>query len=472
VRNTSLVKWDILSWKPVRVIVMTGAFPVVFQGLTLCLVLWLALSGLGIGTGLTGDTEPLRQANLTTLTVWGIWLPAVVLTALLLGRVWCTVCPLELVNRAGCFLADVVRLPRARLNGFLRAGWVTVLLYLLLFTLVAGLDELVPHNTSILLFTLTGCAFVAGIVFSDYRAFCTAFCPQAALLSVYGSFAPVQLETRSKEICGACLTKDCGSEANRKRFDRRSCPSMIRPYARDPSDGCVLCFQCAKVCPNRNIGFGKVSSNAPVKKWTLLLPFEAVFVMMVLGWFTKEIGGEVPWINAIIRDAPVAFLNRLAPSISPGWFTALWFVVLFPLTAWGSIALIGFLLGHRSGIRQLLLAIATGIAPIAAVAHLTKAVAKMSSWGGFIPIALKEPHGLKTMERLADHAISPPPVLLGMTLPVIGWIVLPLLLIVFVKAWPVGMDTNRGVRATARRAGLAASFLLFSALLTAWVWPR
>ena len=54
----------------------------------------------------------------------------------------------------------------------------------------------------------------------------------------------------------------------------------------------------------------------------------------------------------------------------------------------------------------------------------------MSSWGGFLPFALRDPHGLDTFNWLATRTIQSPPVLLGLGLPAIGWIMLPLLIVV------------------------------------------
>ncbi len=171
-----------------------------------------------------------------------------IVVVIALGRVWCTVCPMELVNRLGDSLARLAGWPRAPLGSFLRAGWVTVVLYLVLQLLVAGISmHRVPHYTALLLWTLMGIALLTGLVFREGRSFCKGLCPAAALLSVYGRSTPLQLEVREPEVCAACRTKDCVLDENRRRFDKRSCPSYLVPYRRHPSDGCILCLQCAKV---------------------------------------------------------------------------------------------------------------------------------------------------------------------------------------------------------------------------------
>ena len=171
--RTSRVKPDILAWSPIRALVNSAAFPVALQALALVAIVWLAVNGLGIGTGMKAEELlTLRQTNLTTLFVWGLWWPGMIAVALTFGRAWCTVCPMELVNRLGDTLARKVGWPRARLGRFLRAGWMTVVLYLVMQILVAGISiHRVPQFTAILLLTLNSGALLSEIMFKQHRSF-------------------------------------------------------------------------------------------------------------------------------------------------------------------------------------------------------------------------------------------------------------------------------------------------------------
>jgi polyferredoxin len=227
--NKSYMKFDALTGKPVRRILESPMFPVVFQSIALIGVLWLAFNGLGVGSGMgSAELRTLRKTNLTTLAIWGLWWPAMIAMALAFGRAWCTVCPMEMVNRAGDAVARRIGWPRARLGKFLRAGWLILAAYLVLQILVAGFSiHRVPQYTSIFLFVLIGSALMTGLVFKDQRSFCRAFCPAAALLSVYGRYTPLQLEAKNPSVCSSCPTRDCVRAENRTRFDKRSCPSLL-----------------------------------------------------------------------------------------------------------------------------------------------------------------------------------------------------------------------------------------------------
>jgi len=463
------VKLDLLKVAPVRAMVRWPGFPLLLQVFALATVVSLAAVGFGIGPGMEAEQLLLlRKTNITTLIVWGLWWPAMIAVALAFGRAWCTVCPMELVNRAGDSLARKVGWPRARLGRILRAGWLIVVIYLLLQVLVAGVSiHRVPHYTSLLLIALIGGALLAGFVFREPRSFCKAFCPAGALLSVYGRHTPLQLEVRDPSLCDRCPTRDCVRAESRHRFDRRSCPSLLVPFKREPSDGCVLCLQCAKVCPFDNVGVGLVSGDAPIRRKALLRPFEAAFVMVALGFVSHEVIGEVKWLDAIFH-VPPASLAGLIPTVPFGWFEALWFLLLFPLLVWLAVAGVSRLFGHRGNLKSMLLAAATGAAPVVAMAHLAKAAAKVASWGGFLPLSVRDPMGLETFQRILDHSLDSPTEFLGLT--VLGWAMLALVLVIAWRAWRWARQVPAEF-IPAARAGLVVSSMLFSTVLVVWCLP-
>jgi ferredoxin len=331
--------------------------------------------------------------------------------------------------------------------------------------LVAGLSiHRVPRHTAVFLLVLIGSALVTGLVFREPRSFCRTFCPAGALLSVYGRSTPFGLEMRDASVCARCRTKDCVRPENRFRSDKRSCPSLLRPYSRQASDSCLLCLECAKICPHDNVGLGLVSSTAPVRRRTLLRPYEAAFVMVALGFVAHETIGEVGWIESLFHALPAA-LGGLWPSVPFGWFEAAWFLVAFPMVVWGTIALGAYVLGHRGDPRSLALAAATGAAPVVAVAHLAKALAKVTSWGGYLPLALGDPRGLSTLHRLAEESLRAPPPVVGIRL--LGWLMLALVAAMAFKAWRCVRQMPAD-QAVAARTGLTGAAVLYMTVLTIW----
>jgi len=221
------------------------------------------------------------------------------------------------------------------------------------------------------------------------------------------------------------------------------------------------------VCPHANLGVGLVAAETLVRRKGLLRPFEAAFVMVALGFVAHDVIAEVKWLDGFFHAVPKG-LNGFRPSVPFGWFEALWFLVLFPLLVWAGISGIGYLLGHRGGLRALLLAAATGAAPVVAVAHFAKAAAKVASWGGFLPLAVRDPQGIETFQRIAGHTLTAPAGLLGLSM--IGWAMLGLTLVMAWKAWNWARQVPVE-SVIAARSGLAGVAMLFSAILTIWAWP-
>jgi polyferredoxin len=451
----------------VRALLRAPLFPVALQVLALAFAVWLALNGFGVGADASrAELMTLRKTNLTTLVVWGLWWPGMVAVALAFGRAWCTVCPMEALNRAARAVARCSGLPQARLGRFLRAGWVTVMLYVVLQLMVAGFAmHRMPHYTSLMLAALLGLAAVSGLLFSDRRSFCTAFCPASALLSVYGRYTPVQLDIREPAVCDGCATRDCVSAANRDRFDRRSCPSLLQPFRRRHSDGCVTCLQCAKVCPYGNIGFGLVSAASPLSARAPLLPFEVAFVLTAFGFVAHEVLAEVKWLDAWFHVVPER-LHALLPAVGFGWFEALWFLALFPLAAWALVAAVSTAAGYRGRLWPLLAAAAAAGAPVVAVAHLAKALAKVGFWGYYFPLALRDPRGVETVRRLADKTLVAPGSLWD--LPAVGWVMLFALVWVTFRLVRARRALLPAARDAASFVGVTVSVFLFGAILVAW----
>ena len=462
----SWLRGDLLATVPGRALLRASWFPVGIQVVMLGIAIWLGYVGWNIGRDSSNaDLLILRKTNLTTLAVWGLWWPVMVVIALAFGRAWCTVCPMELLNRAGYRLAVWTRVPQGELGTWLRAGWFVVIAYVVLQVVVAGMSmHRVPYLTAYMLLVLGMMAFVTGVIYRRPRSFCHSFCPAKALLAVYGRFTSLQLDVRDPEVCVDCTTRECVDPALRDRFDKRSCPSQIAPFNRNPADGCVLCMQCAKVCPYDNIGVGLAKSTAGSRQSMLLQPYETVFVLtatgLVLHKVLEEVRVLVPWSKGV-----PTWLNGFAPDISFGWFEALWFLLLLPLLFWGVTAGCAYVLGYRGSLTRLLTIAATAAAPLVALGHVAKGAAKMSTWAGYLPGSLRDPRGLDYLAQYNEGS-TPPGDLAG--LPVLGAVML-LLLGGLVWWYRRRLFNDAPGALAAKRAGLYVMSAALCASLLAWI---
>jgi polyferredoxin len=94
-------KIDLIASKKAKALVKSRLFPYSLQIAAFGCFLLLIVIGLRTGpTAALSDEvqEIVADTNLTALLVWGLWWPAMVIAAVLFGRVWCTVCPMELLS--------------------------------------------------------------------------------------------------------------------------------------------------------------------------------------------------------------------------------------------------------------------------------------------------------------------------------------------------------------------------------------
>ena len=88
---------DLLQFGPLKSMMLWSGFPYLFQLVTLVLFVGFAVVAWGLFPPDGVADKLFAKTNLVNLVIWGLWWPAMVVTAVMFGRVWCMICPLELV---------------------------------------------------------------------------------------------------------------------------------------------------------------------------------------------------------------------------------------------------------------------------------------------------------------------------------------------------------------------------------------
>ncbi|HJN17510.1 MAG TPA: hypothetical protein QGH10_18535, partial [Armatimonadota bacterium] len=263
-----------------------------------------------------------------------------------------------------------------------------------------------PAYTSWMLLTLVAIAAISGVVFTQRRSFCKAFCPANLLLSVHGRMTPLQIAAADTGTCESCKTKDCIRKDRSGRWNGASCPSGVPVYSRRDGDACVLCFQCAKACPHDNVGFG-LQATAPRRRSPLSVA-EALFVVVASGFVMHELFTEIKPLEGIFHYPAEQLHAILGEPIAWSWMHASWYLVGFPAALWGIVLGVLRAAGRR-GIAETLAASALVLAPVIAACHLSKALAKLNSWGPYLTTSLADPQGVPAAETFFSKASSAAP---------------------------------------------------------------
>ena len=409
--------FDLLRLRPVRALFNWRGFPYVFQAVTLLFFIGLAVLAWGHYAPAGVNAKLYAKSNLATLLIWGIWWPAMVWIAVLFGRVWCMVCPLELVSNLSERLVRRLGIRQLTLRRWATSGAVIVALYALLQFLVAGAHiNRVPAYTSLFLIGLLSMAAITGLVFKD-RAFCRGFCPVGMLLGTYGRGGMLAIRPDSGKNCGTCSVKDCHSAANRHKPDARSCPSLLNPSRLDSNRDCILCGQCVKSCRSGNMRLFLRRPFAGGDVWERFASWPVtVFVMLVSGFVTWELCAEWPKAEELFLFVPELVNRSLGSAWLSGHIEGLWAMVMFPLLIWALMGLGMRALGESAGIGKLWRRIALPVAAVVSVGHMSKGLAKFVTWVGFLPHALRDPNGTQTVVEISRGILPKPGALLSLPL--------------------------------------------------------
>jgi hypothetical protein len=407
--------FDLLRLPGLRTFVRWRGFPYVFQVALLGAFVALAILAWGQHAPAGVNAKLYAKSNLVTLLIWGLWWPAMVWGAVLLGRAWCVVCPLELVSNASERVGRRLRVPQRVLGRWIATGPVIVMLYALLQLLVAAAQiHRTPAYTAWFLVGLLGLAMLTGLLWKD-RAFCRGFCPVGLLLGTYGRGGMLAVRAGPKAICQGCTGKDCLLACHRTRPDARSCPSLLNPPRLNSNRDCLVCGQCIKACQPDNMRlllrpwFSKADSREPLASWPVTL-----FVMLVSGFVSWELCSEWQPAEEYFLAAPQWLITRIDPAgAMAGLLKWAWALLVVPGVVWLTLAGSVRWLGERKNLGAILRTIALPMAVVVSVGHLSKGLAKFVSWAPFLPGALRDPGGVATAQGIAANAFPPPAAMLG-----------------------------------------------------------
>jgi polyferredoxin len=386
-------------------------FPLVFQLLTLGVFIFLFIGGLAADTNDPVFAKVLRNTNAANLIVWSYWWPLVILSAIPLGRVWCAVCPMELITS----LAAKVGLKR-KPPAFIRSGWVMTGFYILI--LFIGIHTLaihrVPFRMAIYLLVLFGASLAFGLLFSR-NTFCAHICPVGPLLGLYARLAPRGWGVTDKSICSQCKDRSCVSKSTAYEFQGRSCGVGLRPYSLDDNTDCLLCGQCLKACDRNNPGRdGRPTPGWFARRWFKdllelkpLTAAQAAFCLVVSGFVVYEVFIEWSVTKELLLWTPTRLEQLLG--ISGTWglgiMKSMTLFVALPTVFWllpyGTFRLAG----GRLSISDYALRFGIAFIPIMAAAHTVKALLKMTSRMPYWEYIANDPVGVETARGILDKTV-------------------------------------------------------------------
>lgn len=369
------------------------------QVLTLLVFISLIIGSIGVTTQDPKFAKVLKYTNLSNLIVWSYWWPIIIVTAILFGRFWCSVCPMELVS----FFVGKIGLKR-KPDKILKSGWVVTVFYAII--LVVGIHTFaihrVPQYMAFYMLILFSFVIISSLIW-EKRTFCTHICPIGHLLGLYSLLSAKKLRVKDPEVCKTCKTKDCISKSNYNNFSGRSCTSNLYPVKISDNRKCILCGQCFKSCTHDNIAIQKRKFAADLFEKIKLSWAEISFFMIVSGFVIYEICSE--W--SVSKDVLTAFPNLINQTLNitgrlSGTVNALVLFIIIPIIFYSILSLIKTKLGKES-LKDSFTQIVISILPITASMHLLKALLRTTSSVPYWGFVLKDPKGIETAQKIIEN---------------------------------------------------------------------
>ena len=461
---------DILRFKFLKRLASSRYFPIAVQIFTLICFTLIIVGGLAVPHVSEKMAGTLRNTNLAALIVWSLWWPLVIISAVVFGRIWCQVCPMELINSLFSTIGLKRQVPR-----LFTSGWgITIFYSLALLGFIRTFwAHRFPERMAMFFLFLFATAVVIGFVYKK-RSFCDYLCPVGRLLGLYSCCSIFEWRARDKEICKKCKTKDCIASKNAYIMTARSCTSNLYPPKIKDNRSCLICTNCLKVCPSNNLSFSLRKPMADFFISIKLSTAELFLFFLASGLAVWEISEEWSTAEEAMLYIPDHIISWLGASGEFGHLIhALVLFIGLPAVLFLIPGLIGKCL-NRISLLDSLKKFSLIFLPVVALTHMLKALFRITSRIPYYVLAVKDPIGYKTAKLISSGKISISNHLPSLFSPYLSAAALLILAGALVAAWLVGTKSPafRSLERMGKIPYLAAAVFYCSILVTATIFAR
>jgi hypothetical protein len=101
-------------------------------------------------------------------------------------------------------------------------------------------------------------------------------------------------------------------------------------------------------------------------------------------------------------------------SVVNGWVKGLWTLFVAPAVLWTFLGGLAMATGAARSLGEAWRRLALPVVVVVSAGHMAKGLAKLASWGGFLPGGLRDPIGRETALAISNGVLSSPSSLVGM----------------------------------------------------------
>lgn len=250
--------------------------------------------------------------NLGMGIVWYYWWPFLLLSFLVLGRFYCSICPVYGLFQLSRKLGSLNRAAPLLFN-HIGVGLACVLALALFWAEYFFMVKEIPARTGLLLGAIAVSAVAVNFVFQA-EVWCRYICPMGYFSGLFSCLSSVELRANNNVCSSQCKSTYCYKGDGKQQ----GCPMKLFPVSLTSNQFCKMCGTCARNCPYHSVHLDLRWPGAEI-------------------WENKE-------PNLISALSIPAFLGILFPlfihekihSLSGG---ELYFTLIYPVSALGAVAL-------------------------------------------------------------------------------------------------------------------------------------
>jgi ferredoxin-like protein FixX len=382
---------------------------ILFSARVLNMLVMLALIAVGLGVSSSGAA----MTNVTSLLVWNVWWPFLVIAVFFAARLWCSICHLRLTADIFDRFGLQLKVPRLLKKYGSTVPVAAVLgIFIVHSAVVSYSVEDIPLFTAIFLIALMVYAAAVGLLFEKH-SFCKYFCPLVGVLGNYTRVSPTELRSADQAQCKRCRDKACVKNCQNRLY--------MGTMDDEQQESCLLCMRCVKHCPHDNIRF----SLRPYLRGLWQSPKRTVAgtlaVVVMLGIVSGEVGENWSLVDSELLFVPgqltrvFGFEQILATASGQGFliWETFWVYIVQPALILAACGVLAWLLVRRHKPLEHVQIYALGFIPLILSLHAAKLITAFNDAAGYLPRALTDPRGLAGAEALAAGAAAPSALIAG-----------------------------------------------------------
>lgn len=185
--------------------------------------------------------------NLGIGIVWYYWWPFLLLSFLVLGRSYCSICPIDGLVRLSKKLGSLNR-AAPRIFNYIGAALAGVLALGLFWGEYFFLVKEIPVRTALLLGTIAVSAVAVNFVFKA-EVWCRYICPMGYFSGLFSCLSSVELRANNNVCSSQCRSTNCYKGDGKQE----GCPMKLFPVSLTSNQFCKMCGTCARNCPYHSI---------------------------------------------------------------------------------------------------------------------------------------------------------------------------------------------------------------------------